>query len=223
MHGRNCVRLLAAASFILAATDLPGQNRVSADRSAVSQSSAPYLPTYSIQYPGPDSVGSAPRFPIIPITPRGSPPSAAPQTFGFPQLARAAGLIFSGTVSGIVRHPATAAQSVETVAISFHVENAIRGTAPGTDVTISQWIGTWSNEQRYRIGERLLLFLYPPSKLGLTSCVGGPLGRFSVDPMRRVMLSSQHRLAFREDPILGGKSRAPLSDFVLAVGQVEGK
>ena len=221
MPGRSCVRLLALASFVVAATALSGQNRASADRSAVSQNAGPSLPAYSSQYPGPDPVGPAPRFPVIPVIPRSSPRSVAAQTFGFPQLAHAAGLIFSGTVTGIARHPATGAQSVETVAISFHVESAIRGTVPGADLAISQWIGTWSDEQRYRVGERLLLFLYPPSKLGLTSCVGGPLGRFPVDAMRRVTLSPQHLLAFRADPILGKKSRATLSDFALAVRQAQ--
>jgi hypothetical protein len=33
-----------------------------------------------------------------------------------------------------------------------------------------------------------MLFLYPPSKLGLTSPVGGPLGRFKIDPDGRVIL-----------------------------------
>ena len=71
--------------------------------------------------------------------------------------------------------------------------------------------------QRYRVGERVLLFLYPPSKLGLTSCVGGRMGRFTVDPWGRVLLSAQHLSAFRADPVLGGKSRVRFSDFALAV------
>ncbi len=222
MHGRSCVRLLALASFISVTTALPGQHPPNAGRDAAGQSSPPNVPAYSIPYPAPvpdPALHVPPPSPVIPH----SSPHLAPQTFDFPQLARAAGLIFSGTVTGIVKHPATGAQTVETVTISFHVENAIRGTVPGADVTISQWIGTWSNEQRYRVGERLLLFLYPQSRLGLTSCVGGQLGRFLVDPMHRVTLSPQHLLAFRADPILGGKSRAPLSDFARAVGRAEEK
>jgi hypothetical protein len=106
---------------------------------------------------------------------------------------------------------------VETVAITFHIENAIRGATPGEDLTISQWIGLWAGGQRYRVGEHVLLFLYPPSKLGLTSCVAGGMGRFNVDQWGRVLLSAQHLLAFRADPVLGGKSRLPFSDFALAV------
>jgi hypothetical protein len=140
-----------------------------------------------------------------------------PGTIGLPTITRAAGTIFSGTVAAITRQPATRGQAVETVAITFRVENAIRGALPGEDLTISQWIGLWSGGQRYRIGEHVLLFLYPPSKLGLTSCVTGGIGRFNIDPWGRVLLSAQHLSAFRADPVLGGKSRLTFSDFALAV------
>ena len=225
MHGRSCVRLLALALLIfptaLLGQDLQGRSDFhsgdAANPAAATNRPAPAGWQHPID----------PRFPLpvlprplpIPGVPRTLPfpPGTTQQIFGFPQLARAAGLIFSGTVTGVVRYPAAGAQSVETVAITFHIEDAIRGTVPGADVTISQWIGAWSSEQRYRVGERLLLFLYPPSKLGLTSCVGGQLGRFAVDPAGRAALSPQHLVAFRADPILGGKSRATLSDFALAV------
>lgn len=219
MHGRSCARLLALTLLIVPPAALLSQERSDFDRvDAPNLGAGTKRPAYAReQHPlGP------PVFPLplpTPGTPRTlpSPPGITQQIFGFPQLARAAGLIFSGTVTGVVRHPAAGAQSVETVAITFHMEDAIRGTVPGADVTISQWIGTWSSEQRYRVGERLLLFLYRPSNLGLTSCVGGQLGRFAVDPAGRAALSPQHLLAFRADPILGGKSRATLSDFALAV------
>ncbi|PYX51381.1 MAG: hypothetical protein DMG79_03245 [Acidobacteria bacterium] len=145
------------------------------------------------------------------------PPGVPPKTFGFRVLAQAAGAIFSGVVTGIAHGPATRGQAVETVAITFHVENAIRGATPGQDLTISQWIGLWSGAQRYRIGERVLLFLYPPSKLGLTSCVAAGMGRFQIDSQGRILLSAQHLSALRADPVLDGKSRARFSDFALAV------
>jgi hypothetical protein len=133
------------------------------------------------------------------------------------QIAYAAGTIFSGTVTAIARHPPTHAQALETVAITFHVERAIRGASPGTDLTVEQWMGLWASGQRYRVGERLLLFFYPPSKLGLTSSVGAEIGRFRVDPAGRVMLSAQQLSAFRADPVLAGKSRVTFNDFALAV------
>ena len=151
----------------------------------------------------------------LPITP--------PGTAGLPVITRGAGTIFSGTVTAIERRPATTAQVVETVAITFHIDNAIRGVTPGENLTISQWIGLWSSGQRYRIGEHVLLFLYPPSKLGLTSCVAGEMGRFTVDSWGRVLLSARHLSAFRSDSVLGGKSRVRFSDFALAVRRASGE
>ena len=126
-------------------------------------------------------------------------------------------MIFSGTVKSIERKAATGSSAVEAVQVTFHVDNAIPGTTAGQDLTISQWIGLWTSGQRYRIGERVVLFLYPPSKLGLTSAVAGPLGRFKLDQWGRVQLSAHHLSAFRTDPVLGGKPRVRISDFALAV------
>ena len=144
-----------------------------------------------------------------PITP--SPPARLPTPVSFPGIARAAGMIFSGTVRSVERRPATRGSAVETVAITFHVESSLRGAAPGEDLTISQWIGLWTS------GQHVLMFLYPSSKLGLTSSVAGPLGRFNVDARGRVLLSAHHLAAFRTDPVLGGKPRVRVSDFALAV------
>jgi len=159
----------------------------------------------------------------VPVKPPGTgiyhprSPVNPPGVFGFPQFLRAAGMIFSGTVTHIERRPASPGYSVETIAVTFHVESGIRGATPGENLTITQWVGLWSAGQRYRVGERVMLFLYPNSKLGLTSCVGGQLGRFAVDPAGHVLLTAQHLAAFRKDPVLGGKSRPLLSDFALAV------
>jgi hypothetical protein len=167
----------------------------------------------------------APRLPIDPpsarlpvrivLPPR--VPVTRPRLFGFPAFSRAAGMIFSGTVTKIEQRPASWGQSVETVAVTFHIESALRGATAGRNLTINQWIGLWSSGQRYAIGERVLLFLYRKSKLGLTSCVGGPLGHFEIDRTGRVVLTAQQLSAFRKDPVVGGKSRARLSDFALAV------
>ncbi len=136
---------------------------------------------------------------------------------GFPEIVRASGMIFSATVKKVERRSANAGQAVETVAITLHVEQTIRGATAGEDLTISQWIGLWSSGQRYRIGERVLLFLYPRSKLGLTSCVAGALGRFEVDGAGRVLISAHQLAMLRKDPAVGGKSRVGIGDFALAV------
>jgi len=150
-------------------------------------------------------------------------PGGSPARYALPQLAKAAGTIFSGTVTAIARRHASRGQPIETVAITFHVENAIRGATPGEDFTISQWIGLWSAGQRYRAGDRVLLFLYPPSKLGLSSLVGGAFGRFSLDPGGGVLLSAEQLSAFRKDPVLGGKSRVRFGDFASAVRRAIGE
>jgi hypothetical protein len=199
MYGRSCTCLLAIFVLILAPVFLRGQSaRVSAPELALP------LPLELGQPPTPDL-----RRPTMP-----------PRPIGFPPIVRAAGTIFSGTVTAITRRPANHGQAVETVAITFHVENAIRGATPGEDLTISQWIGLWSGGQRYRVGEHVLLFLYPPSKLGLTSCVAGAMGRFTIYARGRILLSAQHLSAFRADPVLGGKSQVRFSDFALAVRRV---
>lgn len=136
---------------------------------------------------------------------------------GFPEIVRAAGMIFSATVKKVERRPANAGQAVETVAITLHVEHAIRGATAGEDLTISQWIGLWSSGQRYGIGQRVLLFLYPKSKLGLTSCVGGALGRFELDGAGRILISAHQLGMLRKDPAVGGRSRVGIGDFALAV------
>jgi len=150
-------------------------------------------------------------------------PVESPETLALPQFTKSAGMIFSGTVTNVERHGGNGAQPVETVLISVLVEKAIRGATPGEKITIFQWIGLWSAGQRYRVGERVLLFLYPRSKLGLTSCVGGQIGRFAVDSWGRVLLSAHHISAFRADPVLGGKSRVSFSDFALAVRRAGGE
>jgi hypothetical protein len=205
MHGRTAPCLLVLALLIPARDVLPGQtNRTDPEREAAFSS----LPGHRIRLPA--------REPGRPDP--GLPRPVAPGTFGLPQLARAAGMIFSGTVTR-TRHPATEGQAIETVAITFRVESAIRGATAGQDLTMSQWVGLWSAGQRYRVGERALLFLYPASRLGLTSCVGGPIGRFSMDPRGWVRFSAQQISAFRRDPVLGGKSRVRFRDFAWAVRQ----
>ncbi len=122
MYGRSCTCLLAI--LFLA----PGLLRGQSGRDNPGREVAIPLPPRMVQPPSVDSLR-----PGLPITP--------PGTFEFPILARAAGTIFSGTVTAVARHAANRGQSVETVAITFHIENAIRGATPGEDLTISQWIG----------------------------------------------------------------------------------
>jgi hypothetical protein len=116
----------------------------------------------------------------LPAIPPGStyPQHASPLTLS-------AGYIFAGTVASIDR-PAPNKDGVATVQINFHVNQGMRGVRTGETLTIREWAGLWASGERYRIGERVLLFLYPPSKLGLTSPVQGQMGRFGIGSDGRV-------------------------------------
>jgi len=108
------------------------------------------------------------------------------------QLARNSGYIFSGTVISVDRLAGVQGE-ISTIRVTFHVEHAFRGVRDGETVAIREWAGLWNDAPRYRRGERLFLFLYPPSQLGLTSPVGGSLGRFNVDREGGVLLEP-HRI-----------------------------
>jgi hypothetical protein len=105
-------------------------------------------------------------------------------------LTRSSGYIFDGTVLSVEREGQTESGTVAAVRIAFRVDQAIRGVRKGQVLTIREWAGLWNSGERYRSGEHLLLFLYSPSKLGLTSPVGGSLGRFAVDSGGNVILDN---------------------------------
>jgi hypothetical protein len=223
MHGRNCPCLLASFVFALAIVVLipaPGVLSAQSDRARPAPDfSLPVSPPHTpppIQQPISDPIRRSPRLPVSP-----------PGQIGLPEIVQAAGTIFSGTVIAVTPRPALrtagGGESVSSVAISFHVERAIRGPIPGSDFTISQWIGAWSGGQRYRVGDRALLFLYPASRLGLTSCVGGPIGLFHIDSLGRVSFSAEQLSAFHADPLLHGKSLVSFRDFAAAVERAGGE
>jgi hypothetical protein len=108
-------------------------------------------------------------------------------------LMQNSGYIFDGTVLSVQRS-AVNESSLPTVEITFRVEQAIRGTRSGQVLTIREWAGFWNSGERYRPGERLLLFFYSPGKLGLTSPVGGQLGHFAVDSAG-IIISEDGRLS----------------------------
>jgi hypothetical protein len=114
-------------------------------------------------------------------------------------LTRNSGYIFDGTVLSVEPVAETDPGSVATVQITFRVEQAIRGVRNGQVLAVREWAGLWTSGDRYRPGERLLLFLYKPSKLGLTSPVGGPLGRFPIDSGGNVILDNARLSALSPD------------------------
>jgi hypothetical protein len=122
-------------------------------------------------------------------------------------LTQNSGYIFDGTVLSVQAVP-NDDHDLATMQITFRVEQAIRGTRAGQILTIREWAGLWNSGERYHVGERLLLFLYSPSTLGLTSPVGGAAGRFAVDSGGNAVIDNGRLPALPLDPA----SRAQLRD-----------
>jgi hypothetical protein len=132
------------------------------------------------------------------------------------QLSRRAGMIFVGTVlASATQTPATqtatsqnaapdqavpgTTSAVQKVQLSFRVDHAIAGVESGQVLTIHEWMGASSMQHPIPIlkGQHILIFLYPPSRLGLTSPVGGSLGQIALDP------SGEYVAALRSVPTVG--------------------
>jgi len=112
----------------------------------------------------------------------------APVIPNLPTLSRSSGYIFSGTVTKVERIAPSRGDAVAVMRITFQVDGAIRGVSLGQKLVIREWAGLWQSGERYRPGERVMLFLYPPSKLGLTSPVGETMGRFRINPAGRIVV-----------------------------------
>jgi hypothetical protein len=218
----SCWRLLAVCVLIFITSILAGQDgaadRSAADGRVVVPILAPHL------LPRRDPPASAPIWIPAPRLPRSSLTTPAnpglPQDV-FQQLIRTAGIIFSGRVQSVGHATPVPRAGTSSTTITFLVEHAILGTSAGENLTIHEWGGLWQRGERYRVGEHVLLFLYAPSKLGLTSPVAGTLGRFAVDSRGMIVMSPQHIPSFATNPILGGKTVIPYADFAVAVRRVQ--
>ena len=111
------------------------------------------------------------------VTPANIPALQLPQPM-LRRILRDSGRIFAGTVTN-VQH-IQGGTSVPITRVTFRIDEAIRGVRKGQSLQISEWGGLWQTGERYRTGEHVLLFLFPQSKLGLTSPVAGALGRWSI-------------------------------------------
>ncbi len=106
------------------------------------------------------------------------------------QMSRASGMIFSGTVLEIEAQPVRKGRPLPLVVIKFRVNLAIAGVQRGQVVTVSEWSGAWSMHRAMRSGQRVLIFLYPPSRLGLTSPVDGSAGQVVLDSRGEIVRTS---------------------------------
>jgi len=129
-----------------------------------------------------------------------------------PSLTATAGYIFSGTVKAVERLAPRTSGSVAVMRITFYIDQGMRGTRSGQTLVIHEWSGLWQAGERYRAGERVMLFLYPPSKLGLTSPIGGASGRFGVDSGGQVIVEPG-KVGLPTRTRLSGNIRMPPWDF----------
>jgi hypothetical protein len=211
----SCWRLLACFLFIFLPPALRAQD-AAADRSAAIAPSLALSPS-TVLY----------RTVPLPLPVDGPwRNSAVRGTIALPQVIRAAGIIFSGRVTFVGRADggvaSTSPQSASSTSVTFQVEHALRGTVDGQSLTIHEWSGLWTGRERYRIGERVFLFLYPPSKLGLTSSVAGAVGRFAIDPRGKIAMTAQNVSAVAADPVIGGRRVVSYADFIQAVRRAGG-
>lgn len=205
MTGSSCRRLLAVFSLIfVVAVFLHGQD-VPADRPGV-------LPP----------ILASPHYVGIPEPPV-APKPVSPPHIVFQKIVQTAGIIFSGQVTFVEHSASFAGPDAASTTVTFQVEHAMLGVSPGQTLTIHEWAGLWSRGERYRVGEHVLLFLYPPSKLGLTSPVAGPVGRFAISPQGNILLNAQNAAAMAGNLIIGGRSSIPYADFAKVVQRSSGE
>jgi hypothetical protein len=224
---RSCWRLPVLYLLILVAPRLLWGQDAEVDRASESAHAVQRVSTPGLILPR-ESLPIAPVWippPSLPASPVANP--VAPQRPIFAQLVRSAGIIFSGHVTAIGRSPASTGQSPVSNSVTFQVEHAMRGASPGQSLTIHEWAGLWASGARYYVGERVLLFLYSPSKLGLSSPVAGGIGKFEMDSEGRIVMNAQQAAILAADPVLAGRTgrrRVVLyADFAQAVQRYGGE
>jgi hypothetical protein len=128
------------------------------------------------------------------------------------QMAGRAGIIFIGTLLADDRidndHAPVAADQflpasatilppLPTTHLNFRVERAIAGVEAGQILTIREWAGVPSVHRPMNAGQHVLLLLYPPSRLGFTSPVGGALGEVLLDAAGKNVIEPNAMARFR--------------------------
>lgn len=105
-------------------------------------------------------------------------------------------MIFAGTVLSAAHQSHVtdrSAQGTPVAELDFRVDEPIAGTgvARGETLQIHEWLGALSMHRPMLPGQRFLVFLYPLSRLGLTSPVGGSNGEVPLDSSGK-NVSSKH-------------------------------
>jgi hypothetical protein len=107
-------------------------------------------------------------------------PAVSPATeAALHDMARLAGVIFTGEVVAVRRHDASDS-STGVVEIEFAVDDAVRGVRGGS-YTLREWAGLWNaGDEPFRAGQRYLMLLHAPGASGLSSPVDGVDGAIPI-------------------------------------------
>ena len=96
------------------------------------------------------------------------------------QMSDRAAVIFVGQVTAVRRIDGGGVSS-GVVEVEFQVDQAVRGCAAGTPYVLREWAGLWvGGDQRYRVGQRLLMLLHAPGASGMSSPVDGLDGAIPI-------------------------------------------
>lgn len=121
---------------------------------------------------------------VFPSSSRAQTATPPPQTIeeALHQMSDLASIIFVGEVTAIRERPGQQGAS-GIIEIDFHIDQAVRGCTAGSTYTLREWPGLWeAGDQRYRIGQRLLMMLHAPGAAGISSPVDGMNGAIPVVP-----------------------------------------
>ena len=135
------------------------------------------------------------------------------------QISRSSGMIFSGTVLSVGAQPVGKGHSLPVVVTNFRVDRAIAGVQADEILTVREWAGAWDSHRALRSGQRLLIFLYPTSRLGLTSPIGGRAGVIALDSRGELAVSSlpADRQSTDDSGTSGAEARHEKSVLIAAV------
>ena len=152
----------------------------------------------------------------------------AARVFGphWKKLCRDSGLIFSGTVLEVRSARSGEPEKIPIVRIRLRVDHPIVGVRSRGTFVIREWAGAWS-EHPMHPGQRVLLLLYPQSRLGLTSPVGGSLGQVSLTDentivQRVVVPDRQNAAQLQRSPGNDPRSRIALGQLERSIRNVRG-
>jgi hypothetical protein len=96
------------------------------------------------------------------------------------QMSDKADVIFVGHVTAVKRQDGEGIAS-GVVEVDFQVDQAVRGCTAGTPYAVREWAGLWEgDDQRYRVGQRLLMLLHAPGAAGMSSPVDGMDGAIPI-------------------------------------------